>query len=151
MANRRHRGWNVFKQKTKTMSENNNGTWEPHQGGFRKTCPECFIQFHGRKNQIYCCRKCKARRNNDLAAERRAEREKQTSSYLWNLNILKKVFLESKDDIVEVSKSRLVYEGFEKEGLYTLFSMAGEQWFKVGDYAYRPIDGTDLIEIQKLV
>ena len=132
------------------MSENNNGKWEG-EDRFWKTCPECFMSFHGRKNQIYCCPKCKARRNNDLAAERKAERDKQTGSYLNNLNILRKVYIESKEDIVEVSKSRLVYEGFEKEGLYTLFTMAGEQWFKVGDYAYRPIEGTDFIEIQKLV
>ncbi len=133
------------------MSENNNGVWQPYEGGFLKKCPECFMQFHGRKNQIYCCPKCKARRNNDLAAERKIERDGHTATLLRNISILKKVFSESAKDIVEVSKSRLVYEGFEKEGLYTLFTMAGEQWFKVGDYAYRPIDGTDLIEIQKLV
>jgi hypothetical protein len=132
------------------MSENNNGKWEG-EDRFGKTCPECFMQFHGRKNQIYCCPKCKARHNNDLAAERKAEREKQTGSYLQNLNILRKVFMESKEEIVEVSKARLSFEGFDKQGPCTPLNRAGERWFKVGDYAYRPIDGTDLIEIQKLV
>ena len=132
------------------MSENNNGKWEG-EDRFWKTCPECFMQFHGRKNQIYCCPKCKARRNNDLAAERKIERDGHTATLLRNISILKKVFSESTKDIVEVLTSRLEFEGFDGTAPRATMTCGGEQWIRVGDYAYRPIENTGLIEIQKVI
>lgn len=132
------------------MSENNNRSWQPHQGGFFQKCPECFMQFHGRKNQIYCCRKCKARHNNDLAAERKVERDGHTAAYLLNMSILEKVFNEDRKDIVEVLESRLEFEGFDSTAPRATMTYGGENWVRVGDYAYRPIENTDLIEIHKI-
>ncbi len=125
------------------MNQNGTNEWIPEIGKFRNTCSKCGREFDGRKNKIYCELKCKARVNNDLAAERTRAVVKHTAGYLKNMEILKQEFQKAESDVAVVETARLKYWGFDREAPCVSFAWKGQMWHKFGDYGFRILPKTE--------
>jgi len=139
----------ISNNKTSTMKTIKYGVWSPQDGGFRKPCQTCNQEFVGRKNRFYCSAQCKSRKNNDLAFDRRQIELSKVGPLLRNGEILKRVFENSDNDIVEVSMDSLERQGFDSKAPCVPFSWAGEGWFQVDEHAFRLINSERMVEIRK--
>ena len=125
------------------MNQNGTNEWIPEIGKFRNTCSKCGREFDGRKNKIYCEPKCKARVNNDLAAERTRAVVNHTEAFLRNIEILKQEFQKAESEVVIVTMNHLISLGFDATAPYTPFAWKGQRWSKVGDYGFRILPKTE--------
>ncbi len=125
------------------MNQNSTNEWIPEIGKFRNTCPGCQRQFDGRKNQIYCGLKCKARKNNDLAAVRTRAVVNHTTAFLRNMEILKQEFQKAESEVATVSMNHLISLGFDATAPYTPWAWKGQRWSKVGDYGFLILPKTE--------
>ena len=136
------------------MNDSNVGNWNWENGKYGKTCPVCQRQFEGRKNQIYCGVKCKARMNNDLAAKKTRSIAKHTHAYLRNIEVLASEYQKDGKDVAIVSLARLKILGFDPQAPYVSFAWNKQPWHKVGDYAFRLLpkeeNKSQQIEISKM-
>lgn len=132
------------------MQETDYGIWSPQEGGFRKTCQVCKRVFVGRKNRLYCCGRCRSRRNNDLAAKAKKENEKYTGAYLRNHEILKRLLEDEDGFFAEVSMDTLKAHGFDELGPTTRFQHHGDLWHRVKDIAYLPVE-EGMVQIEKIL
>ena len=53
-------------------------------------------------------------------------------------------------EVVEVSMEKLRAMGFNPESANQRVTIAGELWFKIGPYGFRPIETSDKVELLKL-
>jgi hypothetical protein len=125
------------------MNQNSSGEWIPEIGKYRKTCSGCPREFDGRKNQIYCSLKCKARENNNLAAVRTRAVVKHTAGYVKNMEILEQEFQKAESEVATVPMNHLISLGFDATAPYTPFAWKGQRWSKVGDYGFRILPKTE--------
>jgi len=125
-------------------------TWIPHLGKFESACKQCGSIFNGRKNRLYCSDACKARFNNDLAGTKKLAERKITSGYLTNLEILMELMKGSENEILAHSMSYLNSLGFDISAPFNRIILEGDVWFKVSDYAFKPLETTQEVELRKL-
>lgn len=116
------------------------GQWIPELGKYKKRCAlkECGAYFAGRKNKDYCCEACKKKKNNDLASFRRELSQRFLSATI-NANKAFHQCLTIEDGINEVTKTRLLKNGFVGDAPTKRMKddrFHGE-WWSVGSFAYR--------------
>lgn len=124
--------------------------WLPHQGGFRKECPECEGVFIGRKNKIYCSDPCKARHNNDLAALKKAAENRNTASLLKNIEILTEAMTYCTGERITVPMDTVLSKGFDPHAPNTRVSRGDDTWFRFGDHVIRVNENNGTIDIEKI-
>lgn len=124
--------------------------WDSNIGTYQHRCDSCGREFAGRKNQQYCDPKCKARFNNELAAKRRQREKLLVGDQLRNIDILAKLIPTDEYEVLEVSMEKLKAMGFNPESANQRVTIAGELWYKVGPYGYRPIEASNQVELLKL-
>lgn len=121
--------------------------WSPKLKGFEKTCPVCQDAFIGRKNRVFCSALCKARHNNDLAAERRIEEKRHASAMLNNIKIFERLFREDEVGLIlNTSAQKLLELGFDSKAPTNRVTLHGEPWLAVGDFLYR-LEDTGEVEV----
>jgi len=125
------------------------GKWLPHARGFQKPCRVCNDDFIGRKDQIYCGKVCRARRNNDLAAERKIEQRRHVDAYLLNIEILKNEMIGYENEVKNVPVIRLETMGFNKEAQNNRVNSEGMLWFRFGDWLIQISDNKE-VEIKHI-
>ncbi len=124
--------------------------WSPKLKGFEKTCPVYQDVFIGRKNRVFCSDPCKARHNNDLAAERRIEEKRHTSAMLNNINIFERLFREDEFGLIlNMSVQELIELGFDSKAPTNRITIDGEPWMAVGDFIYKLDDKGDVEVLRK--
>jgi len=124
--------------------------WQSYLGEYLHRCDECGVEFHGRKNQRYCNLKCKAKRNNELAADRRSSEKERTDIYLRNIEIILAELDGEENEVVMISMEKLLAYGFNEEGPNIRIQVAGVVWYKIGPVAYRPLEESNEVELLKL-
>lgn len=124
--------------------------WDPHKGKYLHHCNECNELFHGRKNQLFCGLKCKAKHNNELAAERRSKERELVDDYLRNVEILGSLIPEYSYDVEIISIEKLETLGFKAESANKRIMQNGEIWYQLGPYAYRTVERLNKVELLRL-
>ena len=124
--------------------------WDSHIGTYQHRCDSCGREFAGRKNQLYCDPRCKARYNNELAAMRRQREQLLVGDQLHNMKMLGKLIPKDSYEVVEVSMEKLRAMRFNPESANQRVTIAGELWFKIGPYGFRPIEASDKVELLNL-
>ncbi len=115
-------------------------SWQPHLGGFESICPVCGNTFIGRKNKVYCDGICKARHNNDLAAERNTETKQHLGASINNIRILTKIMDEAMLPVHNTDMIHLEKLGFDSLAPKTRLTYNGEPWFGIGNFLYQKHD-----------
>ena len=124
--------------------------WQSHIGKYLHKCDECGEEFNGRKNQLYCNVKCKAKHNNDLASQRHVQVRMLTEDYLRNIEVISRILGEDNFDVEIVSRDTLAAQGFESACINKRISVDGELWYKVGPFGYRPLIESNEVELLRL-
>jgi len=123
--------------------------WQSHIGKYLHRCDECKEEFDGRKNQRFCGSKCKAKRNNDIALERRNDEKGLTTGYLRNIEIVLAELDGVENEVITVSVDRLMALGFQPEAPNLRIFMGNETWYQIGPVAYRPLEQSNEVELFK--
>ena len=110
--------------------------WDPIVRAYWKECPACGNSFHGRKNKVYCHESCKAKFNNDLAAERKVKVERHLGTARNNIRILERVMDQADFEVHTIHMSELERMGFDSTAPVTRITMNGEAWIGIGDFMY---------------
>lgn len=124
--------------------------WDSLKGAYKHRCDSCGREFHGRKNRQYCTEKCKARYNNEVAAQRNLNEKAVVSDLLRNVAILARLIPEDNYDVEVVSTEKLEAMGFNAESANQRVTVDGEVWYKVGNYGFRPIGKSNEVELLRL-
>lgn len=125
-------------------------SWQSHIGKYLHKCDECGEQFAGPKNKLYCTSKCKAKRNNELAALNRKRNKELADPLLNNIEIIESELGNVEGEVLTVSMERMKARGFDPEAPSTRMMMDHETWYKLGSVAYRPDDVTQEFELYKI-
>ena len=125
-------------------------SWQSHIGKYLHRCEECGEEFHGRKNQLYCNPKCKAKHNNDLATQRHHRMKVLTDDYLRNIDIVSRILDQVNSDNEVVNYDTLVAKGFDPNSTNRRIRLDGDLWYQIGSYAYRPLTETNEVELLRL-
>lgn len=113
-------------------------------------CPECGIDFYGRKNRDYCSPDCKKKFNNQTAADRKERVAKQILMLEKNAEILA-YFYDEKLGPVEVDKDQLLKKGFYEKGPNIRLILKDQrELYQIGNYVIEVKLGTNNITIMKL-
>lgn len=121
--------------------------WDSQYDTYKHRCDSCGKEFYGRKNQLYCNPKCKARYNNELASERRSKERSLTEDYLRNISIIEKIVGEDNYDVEMTTMEYIKAKGFEPECANMRVDVHGELWYKVGPFGYRPLEKSNQVEL----
>jgi hypothetical protein len=126
--------------------------WTPQFNGYKKACPVCKVEFVGRKNKVYCGKRCKTKYNNGLQLDRRDAERLITEPLLRNIEILREELAQHNSFPITVSSEKLRIKGFDHHAPRTSFvdSQSGKTWFRFGDYAICPDEQKQLVAITKI-
>jgi hypothetical protein len=124
--------------------------WQPHIGKYLHRCDECGEEFNGRKNQLYCNVKCKAKRNNELASNKTEVEKNRTNTYLRNIEIVLSELGNEENEVLLMPMERLLARGFKPEGPNSRVQINGELWYRIGPVAYKPMEQSKEVELLKL-
>ena len=125
-------------------------SWQSHIGKYLHKCDECGDEFVGRKNQLYCNAKCKAKHNNELAAIKLSQERIITDSILRNAQIIDSMLHGKEGDILNVKMELLKAKGFDPDAPKSTMIMDGDLWYKIDQWAFRPIEQLKEVELYKI-
>lgn len=94
--------------------------------------------------------KCKAKRNNGVATVNREWKEGITGSYLRNVEIIQSELEGTEGEIITVSIEKMKTHGFDHEAPSTRMIMDKELWYRLGNVAFRPDEGSQEFELYKI-
>ena len=119
-------------------------------GAYWGKCPTCGTEFMGRKNRVYCSEKCKIRKNNDRASQRRNQHGPMFLEIARNIRILEKFYPLSMGSKA-LQLSDLEREGFIRTSFSKLvkFLNYSGTWQVIGDYAFH-INENQTVLVQRV-
>lgn len=123
--------------------------WDSNIGTYQHRCDSCGEEFYGRKNQLYCTVKCKARFNNERASDKRIQERSLTEDYLRNISIIDRIVGEDNYDVELMTMEYIKARGFEPKCINMRVNVGGEVWYKVGPFGYRPLEKSNEVELMR--